>query len=192
MHSWSLEGIKKRLQAYSYPHQQREADYSASAAVLLLLVEQDRTLSCLFIQRAKNPKDVHSGQIAFPGGRAEAQDKDEIATALRETQEEIGINVKRDEVMGVLPIRISRQQYQVRPVIACIRWPQDLVLQTEEVASVFTLPLDWLADQNNLDSATVLGLPENATIVYKAYNGHRLWGLTAKIIDDFLQVISTD
>lgn len=196
MHKYSLATIKLALQAYQSSnnrlHTQQDADRQAvSAAVLMLLVEAEAGISCVFIERAENPRDLHSGQIAFPGGKTEEHDHDYIATAIREAQEEIGIRVKRDDIMGLLPLQTSRKQYPVRPVIACINWPQQLILQKEEVANVFTLPLSWLADKKNVDSATVMGLPEQATIVYKEYNNRRLWGLTAKIIDDFLQIIST-
>ncbi len=191
-----LSNVLETLQLYQESHTDTEAwlnipeERAKSAAVLLPLVTVEGQLSLLFIERATNPNDMHSGQIAFPGGKVEKNDKDFIETAIRETREEIGIDVDVSEVLGLLPMKLSRNAYQVRPVIACVSWPQDLVLQTAEVASAFTIPLRWLVDQTNLDSATVLGLPEGVTTVYKEYKGHRVWGLTAKIIEELLKILS--
>jgi len=162
---------------------------SKLAAVLLLLVETNGEPEIVFILRATNPKDPHSGQVAFPGGRVEENDTNLSATALRETLEEIGVRVKNSQILGMLSSRISRKGYTVVPFVARIDLPKKLSLQRLEVAEVFTIPVKWLLDESKQDSAEALGLPAGSTAVYKEYEGKRLWGLTAQIINELKTVI---
>lgn len=191
----SKSDIYQKIRDYQINQQGSEGwselstETSKLAAVLILLVYHEETWSFVFIQRAINPSDIHSGQVAFPGGRVEEQDKDLIDTAIRETYEEIGVRVSRDDILGLLPVQLSRKQYQVRPIIGLIDWPQETLLQVTEVADLFTIPLNWLSNMQNRQSASVLGLPEGATIVYKAYQDKQLWGLTASIVDELINIL---
>ena len=114
-----------------------------AASVLLPLVERDGTLHLLLTQRTVHLRN-HAGQISFPGGRAEVHDADAVATALRETEEEIGLLRRHVEVLGALPPYSTVTSYIVTPVVALIRPPFELRLDAHEVAEAFEVPLAFL------------------------------------------------
>jgi 8-oxo-dGTP pyrophosphatase MutT (NUDIX family) len=113
------------------------------AAVLVPLVERDDGLTVLLTQRTAHLRD-HAGQISFPGGRAEPSDADAIDTALRETEEEVGLERRHVEVLGALPVYRTVTNYDVTPVVGLVRPPFTLRLDTHEVAEAFEVPLAFL------------------------------------------------
>ena len=115
----------------------------AAASVLVPLIERAGGLTVLLTQRNANLRD-HAGQISFPGGRAEADDLDAVATALRETEEEVGLARRHIEVIGWLPEYRTVTYYDVTPVIALVQPPFELKLDTQEVAEAFEVPLAFL------------------------------------------------
>jgi len=136
--------------------------------------------------RATNPNDRHSGQVAFPGGRHDKTDSSLIHTALRETEEEIGVAAAHIEVLGELSTYTTVSQYAVTAVVAIMNWPVPLILETEEVASTLTIPVAWLNERDNfslrarntMDKATAKRHP---VVVYEEREGSVLWGATARM-----------
>jgi 8-oxo-dGTP pyrophosphatase MutT (NUDIX family) len=118
------------------------------AAVLVPLVQRDEGLHVLLTQRTDHLHD-HAGQISFPGGRMDVGDADAVATALRETEEEIGLDRRHIEVIGSLPTYTTITCYIVTPVVAIVRPPFDLKLDTFEVAEAFEVPLQFLMSPQN-------------------------------------------
>ena len=114
-----------------------------AAAVLVPLVMRDSGLQVLLTQRTAHLRD-HAGQISFPGGRSENDDVDEVATALRETEEEIGLDRSFIEVIGLLPVYTTVTSYVVRPVVALVQPGFTLLPDGFEVAEVFEVPLSFL------------------------------------------------
>jgi 8-oxo-dGTP pyrophosphatase MutT (NUDIX family) len=147
----------------------------------------------LFIRRTEHEGDHHSGQVAFPGGRGEAGDLDAVATALREAQEEIGLNPQLVAVLGALPPLHTVSNYLVTPVIGEIPWPLDLTPDPTEVARVFSIPLDWLGNPGN---RRVLTWPSEDhpqardVVFYDTFDQELLWGVSARITVDFLTILS--
>lgn len=115
----------------------------APASVLVPLVQRDGGLQVLLTERTAHLRD-HAGQISFPGGRVEAHDRDEIETALRETEEEVGLARRHVEVIGRLPTYRTVTNFVVTPVIALVTPPFELQLDSFEVAEAFEVPLDFL------------------------------------------------
>ena len=143
----------------------------------------------LFIRRAEHPHDRHSGEVAFPGGREDPLDPDPVATALREAEEEIGLDPGQVEILGQLPAFHTVSGYRVTPVVGLIPWPLALRPDPTEVAEVFTLPLDWLREPGHRHTRLWPhpGHPqEREVIFYQERDGRRLWGVTAWITVDFL------
>lgn len=115
----------------------------APASVLVPLVQREDGLHVLLTRRTDHLHD-HAGQISFPGGRQEPDDRDETATALRETLEEIGLAPGHVEVLGRLPVYTTVTRFVVTPVVALVRPPFELRLDAFEVAEAFEVPLPFL------------------------------------------------
>jgi 8-oxo-dGTP pyrophosphatase MutT (NUDIX family) len=118
------------------------------AAVLVPLVERDSGLTVLLTERATHLKN-HAGQISFPGGRLEPSDEGPRAAALREAQEEIGLDAGFVSVIGYLPDHVIISGFLVTPVVALVRPDFELLLDHEEVQSTFEVPVDYLFDTAN-------------------------------------------
>ena len=115
----------------------------AAASVLVPLVQRPDGLQVLLTQRTDHLRD-HAGQIAFPGGRVEPDDADDVAAALRETEEEIGLPRSLVDVIGRLPPYTTVTNYVVTPVVALVHPPFTLRLDAHEVAEAFEVPLAHL------------------------------------------------
>ncbi len=119
------------------------ADEPSPAAVLVPLVMRDDGLRVLLTRRTDHLRD-HAGQISFPGGRSEPHDADAVATALRETEEEVGLHRRHVEVIGTLPHYRTITRYVVTPVVALVEPRFALTLDAFEVAEAFEVPLQFL------------------------------------------------
>jgi 8-oxo-dGTP pyrophosphatase MutT (NUDIX family) len=118
------------------------------ASVLVPLVMRDHGLTVLLTERTTHLSS-HSGQIAFPGGKADPQDTSATDTALREAEEEIGLHRRYVEVLGSLPVYTTGSAYIVTPVVALVRPDYAMTLNPHEVADAFEVPLAFLMDPAN-------------------------------------------
>jgi 8-oxo-dGTP pyrophosphatase MutT (NUDIX family) len=164
------------------------------AAVLIPLVQHDANWHLLFIRRAKNERDRHSGQVAFPGGAQDAADHSLQATALREAQEEIGLAAERINLLGQLEPYITISHYRVTAIVGVVQWPSELILQTSEVARAFLIPLAWLRERSNFSMRARQDMdPHSARrhpiIVFSEYDGETLWGATARMTVNFIRTL---
>jgi 8-oxo-dGTP pyrophosphatase MutT (NUDIX family) len=150
------------------------------ASVLVPIIDE-KELLVLFTQRTSHLSH-HAGQISFPGGGMETIDSDLAATALRETQEEIGLALETITLLGHLTPIISVSGFLVTPFIGLINPPLQLILNPQEVAAIFTAPLNFVLDPRNqrkeLYSAS--GIQREVYVIN--YEEHRIWGMTAKIL----------
>jgi 8-oxo-dGTP pyrophosphatase MutT (NUDIX family) len=151
------------------------------AAVLIGLVERDDGLHIILTQRASALR-VHSGQIAFPGGKMDLEDASPAATALREVYEEIGIPADRIDVLGYLGAYLTRTGFRIVPVIARIMPPFALVLNPDEVVDTFEVPFSFLMTEANhqLREREWKGLPRRFYAM--PYGERNIWGITAGIL----------
>ncbi len=115
------------------------------AAVLVPLIEREPELTVLLTERTAHLA-AHAGQVSFPGGGVEPQDRDDIAAALRETEEEIGLPPDRIDVIGRLDTYVTRTGFRVEPVVGLVRPPFTLRPDANEVADVFEVPLSVILD----------------------------------------------
>lgn len=157
------------------------------AAVLVPLVESEDGLRLLLTVRAATLRS-HAGQIALPGGRLEPGE-DSVAAALRETQEEVGIDVPRDAVLGELSDHPSPAGYVARPVVAAVPWPQELRPDPAEVAEAFLVPLSDL--RGIKPTSEVRQLPGGAPrrIFSYPWRGRDIWGFTGNVIRDLFDAL---
>jgi 8-oxo-dGTP pyrophosphatase MutT (NUDIX family) len=159
------------------------------AAVLIPIVEHAHHASILLTQRAVDLK-VHAGQISFPGGRCEPDDEEPLETALRESEEEIGLAREFVEIIGFLPDHLVFSGYQVTPVVGLVKQGFSLRPDPVEVADVFELPLGFLFDRRNHQVRT-RRFPNGEIEVYDLPYGERnVWGATAGILMTLYQVVS--
>ncbi len=156
------------------------------ASVLVPLVTREDGLWVLFTQRNAN-LNAHAGQISFPGGRQEAYDADRVATALRETEEEIGVGPDYVEVLGALPDYITGTGYHVSPVVGLMRPGFTLRPDAGEVAEVFEVPLAFLMDPTRHERRLLRWVDGERKFYAMPYpregGGNRfIWGATAAML----------
>ncbi len=153
------------------------------AAVLMPIVMRPDGPTLLFTQRTADLKD-HAGQVSFPGGRQELSDTSPIDTALRETEEEIGLARHHVEVIGSLPDYFTGTGYRVTPVAGLIHPPFEVVPDPGEVAEIFEVPLAFLMDGMNHQRRTI-ELPGDLgrrTFYTMPYQRFFIWGATAGML----------
>ena len=162
-------------------HLWRPAEALRPAAVLVPLVRRDSGLTILFTQRTDHLYD-HAGQISFPGGRAEAHDASPAATALRETNEEIGLPQSLVEVLGELPEYTTVTGYRVTPVVGLIGALPALKLDAFEVAEAFEVPLAFFLDPANHQRNTLQYQGRTRHYYAMPYEQRYIWGATAGML----------
>ena len=159
------------------------------AAVLVPLVLRDSALSVLLTRRTDHLHH-HPGQISFPGGRVEAEDRSPPATALRETKEEIGLGADRVELIGALPDYFTGTGFRITPVVGLVHPPFELTLDAFEVAEAFEVPLSHFLDPaNHLRHSLKV---EGRTRHFHAmpYGDYYIWGATAGMLMSLVQVLT--
>ena len=157
------------------------------AAVLIPLVWHDDQWHLLFTRRT-DIVESHKGQVSFPGGGCEEGETTPEDTALREAEEEIGIPPVDVRVLGRLSNLITITYFRVTPVVGVVRWPAVFRVGAHEVARIFTIPLAWLANPSNRWQFDMPG-GTRSLIAYHPYDGELLWGATARMTVDFLNVL---
>ena len=161
-----------------------------AASVLVPLVQRHDGLHVLLTRRTDHLRD-HAGQISFPGGRFEPGDADAVATALRETEDEVGLPRQAVDVIGQLPHYTTVTRYVVTPVVALVSPPFDLKLDTFEVAEAFEVPLSFLMTPAHHQRhefelqgqrRQFLSMPWQGRDVQGAARTYFIWGATAAML----------
>lgn len=151
------------------------------AGVLVPLIQRPEGLSVLLTQRASHLKH-HAGQVSFPGGRMEDHDDDVRVAALRETQEEVGIEPHLIEVIGYLRSMPTITGFAVTPVVGLVSGAAELVVDRTEVEYAFEVPLAHLMDKANDRVADREYEGKTFSLVEFHYEGERIWGATAYML----------
>ncbi len=185
--------IISRLQAaQARPHTdgyvERRPDSPKCAAALVPLLRQDGEWHLLFTRRSDSVEN-HKGQVSFPGGACDGGEITPEETALREAQEEIGIEPRQVRVLGRLNSMLTITSFMVTPVVGVIPWPTVFKPEAAEVARIFTMPLNWLAERSNRWEFVVPGRG-HSVIVYHPFDGEILWGATARMTVDLLELLA--
>lgn len=151
------------------------------AAVLVPLVHRARGLHVLLTQRTEHLSD-HGGQISFPGGRVEEADANREETALRETEEEIGLDRTRIALLGRLPDYEIPSGFRITPVVGWIEPPFETAPDPFEVAAVFEAPLAYFLDRANYQRREYRFRGRHRHYMAIPYEGRYIWGATAGML----------
>jgi len=160
------------------------------ASVLLPLVMRDEP-TLLFTRRTERLAD-HGGQVSFPGGGREPADTDPIATALRETEEEVGINRTYIDVVGYLRGYLTISGYAVTPVLGLVHPGFALKPDPLEVAEIFEVPLAFLLEPRNRQLQMREFGGERVGFYFFIYRDHNIWGATAAMLINFLDKLTAE
>lgn len=161
------------------------------AAVLVPVVDRPSGPTVLFTKRSEQ-LPVHPGQISFPGGRAEERDPDAVATALRETEEEVGLAPERVEVIGRLDTYRTRTGFEITPVVGVLHPPFEVRPDPIEVAEVFEVPLHFFLDRNNHERHSRQWRNETRIFYAMPYLDYYIWGATAGMLVNLVDVLLDD
>jgi len=151
------------------------------AAVLVPLVNRSEGVNVMLTRRTDHLHH-HPGQISFPGGRVEDDDEGPVHTALRETEEEVGLHARHVELLGQLPLYRTGTGFQVTPVVALVHPPFELNPDSFEVAEVFEVPLSFLVDPVNHRRETMFYRGRDRTYYAMPWQGYHIWGATAGML----------
>ena len=171
---------------------------TTAASVLIPLVIRADGLHVLLTRRTEHLRD-HAGQISFPGGRAEVDDVDSVATALRETEEEVGLDRRHIEVIGALPVYSTISSYLITPVVALVQPDFTLALDSFEVAQAFEVPLTYLMTpahhrHHEIEFAgqrrRFLSMPWQDPTAGGQASEFFIWGATAAMLRNLYQFLS--
>ena len=158
------------------------------ASVLLLLYPKDGEY-CILLNKRSEQVEHHKGEISLPGGARDPEDRDSLETALRETEEEMGIQRGDVTVLGQLDEVATRSRFLVQVFAGTIEYPYKFKPSAIEIAEVLEVPISALRDPANVRVETHLENGTSVTSYAYAYNQHLIYGATAKILQQFLELL---
>ena len=187
------ETLRRRIEAAlaERPRRVVEQEGLIPAAVLLLLTDRGGP----HVVFAKRTEDVahHKGQFSFPGGIVETWDGSRLETALREAQEEIGLPPSAVEVLGTLDDTETRAtQFVITPFVGMISRPVSYTPDGKEIERVLEVPLEALLDPANFRVEMWERNGEVQPVYFYEYAGETIWGATARILKQFLDLVFPD
>lgn len=182
---WYNHGIVKQQIERILRHRKKEritGENLKASAVLIPLFYSQGQYHILFTERSDEVV-FHKGQVCFPGGTREPSDSSLLQTALRESEEEIGIKTKDIEILGELDDMLTFvTDYVISPFVAFIPHPHSLKTNGREVKGAFSVPLSFLMDEANF---------KQDSYAYE-YEGHIIWGATARILKQFIDLLKSE
>ncbi len=152
-----------------------------NSAVLIPLLRIGQDIQIILTQRSNNLPS-HAGQISFPGGKVDTKDQSPVETAYREANEEIGLSREEIEHLGYLDITTTGTNFMILPVVASISNNFVPKLNNDEVESLIHLPLNYIADVNNLKTMNKVINGEDRTFFVYEYENYFIWGATARLL----------
>lgn len=188
-----LPGIPAQMAMAPEPRQGHKAYFEVEtscrkAGVLILLYVREGRLRIVLTRRTDNVLH-HRGQISFPGGEQHPGESFE-ATALRETQEELGLDLGPVRILGRLtPLFIPPSNFCIYPTVASLAGPPEFRPQPDEVAEVIEAPVDHLADPASVRRETWHYGGRNHDVPFYEFEGHRVWGATAMVLAELLALL---
>ena len=164
-------------------------DPSLTPAAVLLLLYPKGGEYCILLNKRSDQVEYHKGEISFPGGARDPEDRDSLETALRETEEEMGIQRDDVTILGELDEVATRSRFRIQVYVGTIRYPYPFRPSAIEIAEVLEVPITALKEPSNLRVETRWEEGEPVTAYSYAYNGHLIFGATARILEQFLGLL---
>lgn len=159
------------------------------ASVLIPILTFKKDLEILLTKRSNSLKN-HPGQIAFPGGKKDQIDSSPIETALRETQEEVGLNPKNVEIIASLPSHKTATGFVIKPYLGLINQPFNETLRQGEVDEIFTVPYEYILNEKNFSIQTRKWNGSQRSYYVVPYGPYYIWGATARILLNLSRALS--
>src|SRR4030042_600364 len=159
------------------------------AAVLVPLFQKDGDCHLLFTKRSEGVK-YHKGEISFPGGVVDEEDSELISTALREAFEEIGLKENDVQIIGILDDIVTITEFIVTPIVGLFSYPYPFKVSEVEIAELIEVPLAFLLDEDCFSEREISRGGEREIVYAYQYGEHIIWGATARILRQFLDLIT--
>lgn len=180
-----IDLIKERLAVYEAgPLAPPYLEQREQAAVLIPVVASREPELLLTLR--PTAMNAHGGEVAWPGGRRDLEDRSLIHTALRETEEELGIGARQIEIVGELRPFISKFGLLVTPFVGILEAPVDVTPNPDEIEAVFAVPMAYLTEDPRSSTDVIERHGERHNVPVYHFDGYRIWGLTAMILREFL------
>lgn len=161
------------------------------AAVLILLFPRDDQLWVLLTKRTSDVEH-HKGQISFPGGAMDKEDRDSVATALRETEEEIGLSASAIDILGVFDDAWVPSGFRITPVLGYTGTPPRVCLSPQEVEEIVEVPLSFFLDPRNERVQQFIRNGRPVDVYFYTYRTSEIWGATAAMLRTFLHELQEE
>lgn len=174
---FQMQPLPTSVHTFRYQHKLK------SAAVLIPIVSNENRLDVLLTKRASHLTH-HPGQISFPGGKVEPYDNDITATALRETQEEIGLQSTFIDVLGQLKPYQTISGYEITPIVAMVTGNGSYQIDENEVSEVFQVPLSHFLQRQHHIQVPFYHQGIHHNVHFMPYQQYNIWGATAAILHD--------
>ncbi|MFH1626454.1 MAG: CoA pyrophosphatase [Pseudomonadota bacterium] len=158
------------------------------SGVLLPVFYKDEGYHILLTKRTENVEH-HKGQISFPGGAYDEEDETLLITALRESYEEIGVESDDVEVLGELDDMVTTTKFIISPFVGFIPYPYEFDINTDEIDQLIEVPIEALLDENVYRKEQWSQEGNPSEVHFYEYNGHVIWGATARILKQFLDLV---
>jgi 8-oxo-dGTP pyrophosphatase MutT (NUDIX family) len=166
------------------------ADPSLTPAAVLLVIYPKDGEYCVLLHKRSEQVEYHKGEISFPGGTQDQKDRDSLDTALRETEEEMGIRREDVTILGQLDEVTTRTGFLVRVYVGTIDYPYPFKPSNLEIAEVLEVPIPVLQDPANVRVESRWDQGQLTTTYAYAYGQHLIFGATARILQQFLELLS--
>jgi len=177
LQKFQLNKLSSTDHCYQFPGDLKQA------AVLIPLICYQNHMEILLTKRAEHLTH-HGGQVSFPGGKAEVDDENLIATAIREANEEISLPTEAIEIIGQLHPYQTISGYIVTPIVALINEDVDYVADENEVSEIFQVPLKHFLSAENRHSVTIMQRGRSHQVHFMPYKNYNIWGATAAMLND--------
>jgi len=190
MNYWGKDFIQQ-IQNLLSSRQRRVIEHPpfSHAAVLVPLFQKEGDCHLLFTKRSEEVK-YHKGEISFPGGVVDEEDRELIHTALREAHEEIGLKESDVQIIGVLDDIVTITEFIVTPIVGLFPYPYPFKVSEVEIAELIEVPIASLLNEDSFSEREIFRGDQKEIVYAYQYGKHIIWGATARILNQFLDLIT--